>query len=166
MEDEEIPVLDFDTQTKPQGTQNAKVQNKIKFEEKEKKRIRDEALLKSLGTLEKDASEVLNQEVVVILPKEIIDKLKEVFDNCKEKDKKDIDECEAEELVHSIAEDEYFEQQLFTVVRESIDGIKETLEGLLLRIKASYKDPIIQWHTFLGFFSKRGRLRDNEKINL
>jgi len=28
------------------------------------------------------------------------------------------------------------------------------------------KEPTIQWHTFLGFFTKRGRLRDEEKINL
>lgn len=96
----------------------------------------------------------------------MLDKLKEVFDNCKEKDKKDIDECEAEELVHSIAEDPYFEQQLDTEVRESLDGVKETLEGLLIRVKTTYKDPIIQWHTFLGFFCKRGRLREGENIKL
>lgn len=119
-----------------------------------------------MNTLEKEGCEALNQEVIVILAKEMIDKLKEVFDNCKEKDKKDIDECETEELVHSIAEDEYFENQLFTFVRESIDGVKETLEGLLIRVKTTFKEPVIQWHTFLGFFSKRGRLRDNEKINL
>lgn len=60
MVDEEIPVLDFDTTTKPEGTKNAKVQNKIKFEEKEKKRLKDEALLKSLKTLEKEAQDVLS----------------------------------------------------------------------------------------------------------
>lgn len=166
MVEEAIPVLDFDTTTKPEGTKNAKVQNKIKYEEKEKKRLKDEALLKSLHTLEKDATEALSQEVVVILAKEMLDKLKEVFDNCKEKDKKDIDECEAEELVHSIAEDEYFEQQLNTFVRESLDGVKETLESLLIRVKTTFKEPVIQWHTFLGFFSRRGRLRENEHINL
>jgi len=109
---------------------------------------------------------VLAQEVIVILAKEMLDKLKEVFDNCKEKDKKELDECEAQELVHSIAEDEYFERQLDTVVRESLDGVKETLESLLIRVKTTFKEPVIQWHSFLGFFSKRGRLRDTEKINL
>lgn len=102
----------------------------------------------------------------MILAKDMLDKLKEVFDNAKEKDKKDIDECEAEELVHSIAEDEYFEQQLNTVVRESLDGVKETLEGLLLRVKGTYREPMIAWHTFLGFFSRRGRLREDENIKL
>jgi len=96
----------------------------------------------------------------------MLDKLKEVFDSCKEKGKRTGDECEAEELVHSIAEDEYFEKQLFTVVRENVDCEKETLEDLLIRVKTTFKERDIQWHTFLGFFSKRGRLRDNEKINL
>ena len=177
MEDEPIPVLDFDTTTKPDGTMNAKVQNKIKFEEQELKRIKEEALTKSLKTLEKDATEAVNQEVIVILAKDMLDKLKEVYDQCKEKAKKDLkgqerdqerdqDEVEAEELVHSIAEDEYFENILDIVVRENLDGLKESLEGLLIRMKNTYRETFIQWHTFLGFFSKRGRLRDNEKVNL
>lgn len=57
--DDSIPILDFDTTTKPEGTKNSKVINKIKFEEREKKRMKDEALLKSLPTLEKEAVEVL-----------------------------------------------------------------------------------------------------------
>ena len=51
--------MDFDTTTKPIGTQNAKVNEKIKYVEKEKKRMEDEAILKSLPTLEKDAGEIL-----------------------------------------------------------------------------------------------------------
>ena len=30
----------------------------------------------------------------------------------------------------------------------------------------SHKQESIEWHTFLGFFTKRGQLRDNEKLNL
>lgn len=30
----------------------------------------------------------------------------------------------------------------------------------------NYKQPTIEWSTFLGFFSKRGRLRESEKLNL
>jgi len=40
--DDSVPILDFDTQTKPQGTQNAKVNIKLKWEQAEKKRIEAE----------------------------------------------------------------------------------------------------------------------------
>ena len=158
--------MDFDTTTKPQGTQNAKVNEKIKFVEREKKRMEDEAILKSLPTLEKDAAEILQQEVIVTMGKDMLNKLKEVFDSCKERGMEHIDEVETTELVASIAEDEYFEAHLNTPVRENIDGVKETLENLLHRVLKIYKEPNIEWHTFLGFFSKRGRLRENEKLNL
>jgi len=48
-------------------------------------------------------------------------------------------------------------------VRESVDGERETLENLLLRILKIYKQETINWSVFLGFFTKRGRLRDNEE---
>ena len=123
-------------------------------------------MLKSLPTLEKDAQEILQQEVIVSLGKDMLNKLKEVFDNCKERGQEHIDEVETTELVASIAEDEYFEKEMNSNVRVNIDDVKETLENLLHRILKTYKEPIIQWHTFLGFFTKRGRLRENEKLNL
>ena len=98
--------------------------------------------------------------------KDMLNKLKEVFDSCKERGQEHIDEVETSELVASIAEDEYFEAHLGTPVRENVDGVKETLENLLHRVLKTYKEPVIQWHTFLGFFAKRGRLRENEKLNL
>ena len=53
-----------------------------------------------------------------------------------------------------------------TPVRETVDKETETLEELLHRTLKEYKREKIQWHTFLGFFTKRGRLRENEKLNL
>ena len=53
-----------------------------------------------------------------------------------------------------------------TAVRENVDGQKETLESLLHRVLKFNKEPTIQWHTFLGYFTKRGRLRESEKIKL
>ena len=123
-------------------------------------------MLKSLPTLEKDAIEILMDEVQVVMGKDILNKLKDVFDSCKERGKEDIDEVETPELIASIAEDDYFEKNLNQVVRESVDGVKESLEVLLHRILKNYKGPTIEWHTFLGFFTKRGRLRDSEKLNL
>jgi hypothetical protein len=130
------------------------------------RKAKEDQMLKSLPTLEKDAIEILMDEVQVVMGKDILNKLKDVFDSCKERGKEDIDEVETPELIASIAEDDYFEKNLNQVVRESVDGVKESLEVLLHRILKNYKGPTIEWHTFLGFFTKRGRLRDSEKLNL
>ena len=98
--------------------------------------------------------------------KDMLNKLKEVFDSCKERGQEHVDEVETQELISSIAEDPYFERHLETDVRESVDNARESLEALLQRILKTYKEPSIHWHTFLGFFTKRGRLRDSEKLNL
>ena len=79
------PVFDFDTTTKPEGTQNAKVNQRIEWEAKEKQRIAEDQMLKGLPTLEKEAQEVLLQEVIVVIGKEFLDKRNEVFESCKEK---------------------------------------------------------------------------------
>lgn len=52
------------------------------------------------------------------------------------------------------------------IVRESLDGVKETLEELLHRVLKTFKEARIEWHTFLGCFTKRGRLRETERLNL
>ena len=54
--------------------------------------------------------------------KEMLNKLKEVFDSCKEKDSQDVDEVETAELIGAIAEDPYFEKNMELVVRENVDG--------------------------------------------
>ena len=119
-----------------------------------------------MPTLEKDAQEVLQQEVIVIIGKDFLDRLNEVFESCKERGKDHPQDVETPELVASIAEDPFFEKQMDTVVRESLDGVKESLEDLLHRILKTYKEARIEWYTFLGFFTKRGRLRDTERLNL
>ena len=102
--------------------------------------------------------------MIVILGKEFLDRLNEVFESCKERDQPQ--DVETPELVASIAEDPFFEKQMGTVVRENLDCVKETLEDLLHRVLKTYKEPRIEWYTFLGFFTKRGRLRDTERLNL
>lgn len=93
-------------------------------------------------------------------------KLRMVFDKVREREKIDGEEIETQEFVHSIAEEPYFETRLYNEVRESVDGEHETLEGLLLRLLDKYKKPEIHWYTFLGFFTRRGRLRENEEFKL
>jgi hypothetical protein len=166
LEEVDEPVIDFDVTTKPEGTLNARVNQKLKFIEDEKKRAAEDQILKSLPSLEKDAEELLQQEVIVIMGKDMLNKLKEVFDSCKERGQEHIDEVNTNDLIGEIAADTYFEQCLDSDVRESLDGARESLESLLHRILKTYKSETIQWHTFLGFFTKRGRLRDSEKLNL
>ena len=117
--------------------------------------------------MEKDAEHLVSQDVIVIINKELLNKLRGIFDSCKDKGKEDID-CEVNtlDLIGEISEDTYFSNNLDQVVRESTDGEKETLDGLLERLFKTYKSEKILWHTFLGFFTKRGRIRDGEKINL
>ncbi len=47
-----------------------------------------------MPSLEKDAEEVLKEEVIVILGNEMLNKLKEVFEKCKEKGKEDSQDVE------------------------------------------------------------------------
>lgn len=169
--DESVPVLNFDTTTKPEGTKNAKVNQKNKYVAKLNKQKKAEALLKSLPTLEKDALEVCQQEVVAIMTKEMHDKLLTVFassisNTTKPQDIVETTQVEKEELVPSIAEDSYFNSRLDRIVRESVDGVTETLEALLHRVLRVGEGKMISWATFIGFFTKRGRLREREKVFL
>jgi hypothetical protein len=110
LEDNDCPILEFDTQTKPEGTMNAKVNNKLKFEARELKRREEEmARNKPLPQMEKEAFEILHDEVVVTMGKDMINKLKEVFDSSKERGKEHLDEVETAEYFANIAEDPYFE---------------------------------------------------------
>ena len=157
------PSLDFDTTTKPEGTLNVKVNQKLNYLDNEKKKKLLASVKKSLPSLEKDAEEVLKEEVIVILGSEMLNRIREVFEKCKEKGKEASEDVETRELIHSIAEEPYLEEKLNADVRESVDGERETLENLLLRILKLYKQETINWNVFLGFFTKRGRLRDNEE---
>lgn len=165
LEPDEPPKMEFDTTTKPEGTLNAKVNEKQRWLERE--RLRKEYLFKkkSLPQMERDAEEVLREEIVVHLGEEMYEKLREVFDEIRQRDKILGEELETKELVHSIAETAYFETRLQKEVRFSVDNEKETLESLLIRVLkyAESGNPLIAWYTFLGFFTRRGRLRDGEE---
>ena len=52
------------------------------------------------------------------------------------------------------------------VVRESLDGEKESLETLLYRLMNDFKKPNISRLQFLGHFSKRGRLQGYNEIDV
>jgi hypothetical protein len=63
-------------------------------------------------------------------------------------------------LVATIAEEDYFQNLMNKIVRQSIDGEKETFEDLLSRVLNDYPEQTIQWIHFLAFFSKRGRYQN------
>ena len=68
------------------------------------------------------------------------------------------DKVDLSTFIDAIAGDDYFDGFMGQVVRESVDGDRETFEALLLRLINDYKKPQISWLVFLGHFSKRGRL--------
>ena len=76
------------------------------------------------------------------------------------------DKVNLNNFVGSIGEDEFFDEQMELVVRESIDGDRETLETLLNRVLNDFKRPTISWLQFLGHFSKRGRLQGYNDIEV
>lgn len=90
---------------------NAKVNNKLKFEAIEQ-RIKEENKPKALPVLEKEALETLQEEVVVIMGKDMLNKLKEVFDNSHERGQEHLDYVDTAEFISNIAEDQYFQGQL------------------------------------------------------
>jgi len=124
-------------------------------------------MLKSLPVLEKDAQDILAEEVTVVVAKDLLNKLKEVFESCKERGKEEIDEVETAEFIATIDEDTSLSKKMGQVVRTSVDNVPETLEELLHRILKNHKtEGVIKWNAFLGYFTKRGMLREGESINL
>ena len=78
--------------------------------------------------MEKDAEEILSQDNIVIINKELLNKLKDIFDSCKDKGQENLD-CDVQtlDLIGEIESDAYFSKCLDQQVRESTDGEKETL---------------------------------------
>lgn len=109
---------------------------------------------------------MLAEEVVVYLGEEMMAKLRMVFDKVREREKIDGEEIETQEFVYSIVDEPYLENRLHNEVRESVDGERENLEQLLQRLLNKHKKPTIHWYTFLGFFTRRGALRENEELKL
>lgn len=93
-----------------------------------------ESNIKSLPVMEKEGLGIQTEENQVLMSKDYLNKLKEVFDSCKERGKEHIDEVETAELVSEIVQDPFFEPLLDQPARENVDGQKENLENLLQRV--------------------------------
>lgn len=51
------------------------------------------------------------------------------------------DKVDLSNLIDAIAEDDFFQELMNEVVRESVDGEKETFEELLYRLMNDFKKP-------------------------
>jgi hypothetical protein len=69
----------------------------------------------------------------VVLGEEVVEKLRTIYESVRDDSDSDED-VDFNKLVGTIAEDDSFQDMMETVVRESLDGEKETLENLLNRI--------------------------------
>jgi hypothetical protein len=96
-------------------------------------------VLKSLPVLEKDAEALLVEDVTVVMAKDLLDKLEEVFVSCKERGKEDVGEVETAEFIASIDEDPWLSKKMDQIVRTSVDDVAETLEELLHRVLRTHK---------------------------
>ena len=97
--------MDFDTTTKPDGTLNAAVNKKLKYEELMIAQAKKDQMLKSIPVLERDAEEILADETTVIISRSLLDKLHEVYDSCQERGQTESDPVETADFIASIDED-------------------------------------------------------------
>lgn len=136
----------------------------MNVELQEELKLKSKKVTRTLEQIEKEVQKLIHEEVIVQLGKEVIDNFKRVFNLSKEKGMEHLDEAPMEELLAEVADDVYFEPLMDLTIRESVDGEKETLDQLLYRVQNSHKDDMIKWLEWLSYFTKRGRLRDNEEF--
>lgn len=117
-----------------------------------------------LPVIEKDALEYIEQEVNVNLSSEMIENFRRCFMQSKEKGTESQDQVSREDFLIRILDDTFFDKRIDDFVRESVDKEKETLDQILFRINTTHKATTINWDQFLAFFTRRGKLRENEKM--
>ena len=154
----------FDLTTKALGSQNVKVKLNSQLVDYQKEKQAEQGMQRILPVIEKDALEYIEQETHVNLSNELIENFRRCFMQSKEKGRESVDQVDRENFLVKILEDHYFEKRIDDFVRESLDKEKETLDQVLFRINTTHKAPTINWEDFLAFFSRRGKLRENEKM--
>jgi hypothetical protein len=85
--------------------------------------------------IESDAQKLMADEKVVNLEKAFIENMRRVFVQSKNKGEEHVEEVYKELFFDNLCNDAYFEPLLETKdVRESVDGVRETLDMLLFRV--------------------------------
>lgn len=130
------------------------------------KQKRDSSLNnRNLTAIECDAQKLIAEERVVNLEKAFVENMRRVFVMSKSKEDNVGTEVIKEVFFDNLCNDAYFEPLLETKdVRESVDGVRETLDQLLFRVDKELTRAKITWEEFLETFTKRGKLRANEHI--
>ena len=152
----------FDLVTKTTGSINAKVlERQRKLIERERLRAEKKKMHmnRSLVDLENEVEMLLLKETLVILSQEFIDRMRTHYNVVLEEEMQELarngneegmsqqstDKVNLNNLIGSIAEDDYFQDQMNEIVRESVDGERENFEALLNRILNDFKKPQISW---------------------
>lgn len=96
----------------------------------------------------------------------MIDNFQRVFLKTASKQKAPInnDLVPREEFLINLLEDNYFSIRLDQIVRRSLDGENESLDFIMDRINKNHTPDKIEFQQFLSFFTRRGKLRDSEKL--
>jgi hypothetical protein len=93
--------------------------------------------------------------------------MKDVYYSINDRDKlPQGSKVEKMELIYTLDETESIHKKYNTIVRTSVDGEEETLEDLLNRFNNTWTDDYVDWFDFIGYFTRRGRLRDNEGFHI
>jgi hypothetical protein len=167
----------FDVVTKTVGSINKKAnarekRSAEKFQRKLSKVTKPKQ--RTLNELENEVERLLLKEALILVSEEFVDRMRDHFGNIHELEAEEEEEgastksekIDLSNFIDAIAEDDYFQDRMQEVVRESLDGEPETFENLLLRLMNDFKKPQISWLQFLGHFSKRGRLQGYNEIEI
>ena len=106
------------------------------------------------------------KEALVLLTQEFVDRLHNHFSQLLNEQEEQDEKVDLSNLIDAVAEDDFFQDHMNEIVRESLDGERESLETLLYRLMNDFKKPSISWLQFLGHFSKRGRLQGYNDIDV
>ena len=90
--------------------------------------------------------------------------MRRVFQSTKVKGEEHLESVNREDFFYNVCDDSYCDRKLNTIVRESTDGERESLDSLLMRVSTNAKEDRIGWEEFLSYFSTRGRLRPGEEL--
>lgn len=161
LEEERPP---FDTTTRFEGSMNATIAARDRVKEFIEGKKATDGQVKSLFNIEKECMLLIKGETVVNLSNELLENLRRVYVASKLRGEEELEDVEVEEYFYNICEDPFLERRLHTIVRETTDQERETLDSLLYRVEKEHGQKRIQWEQFMVFFTRRGKLRTGEGL--
>lgn len=162
MEEDRPP---FDTVTRYDGSLNATIaaRDRVKAFLEKKAEVEGQKL-RNLPTIEQDCQVLIQGETIVNLKQDMIDSLRRVYQQSKLRGEEDLPDTETEEFFYAICGDPYLEKKLGTIVRETTDEEREVLDNFLVKVEREHGQKRIHWDQFMTYFTRRGKLRQDEEI--